>query len=117
RYRLEVPSVVATVPIGYADGVPRSLAAAGGEVLVGGRRRRLAGSVTMDQILVDCGPEHAGPDSEAGRGVAVGDDVVLLGAQGDEHVGAWEWAKLTGTISYEIVCGLSRRVPRIYHGA
>lgn len=117
RYRLEAPSVVATVPIGYADGVPRSLAAAEGEVLVGGRRRRLAGTVTMDQILVDCGPEHAGPDSEAGRGVAVGDDVVLLGAQGDEHVGAWEWAKLTGTISYEIVCGLSQRVPRIYLGA
>jgi alanine racemase len=109
RYRLEERSVVATVPIGYADGVPRSLAAAGGEVLIGGRRRRLAGTVTMDQILVDCGPP---PDG--GPGVAVGDDVVLLGAQGDEHVGAWEWADLTGTISYEIVCGLSQRVPRIY---
>ncbi len=110
RYRLEAPSVVATVPIGYADGVPRSLAAAGGEVLLGGRRRPLAGTVTMDQILVDCGPE-------AGAGVAVGDDVVLLGAQGDEHIGAWEWADLTGTISYEIVCGLSPRVPRIYLGS
>ncbi|MGI8750831.1 MAG: alanine racemase [Acidimicrobiales bacterium] len=112
RYRLEVPSVVATVPIGYADGVPRILAAAGGEVLLGGRRRPLAGTVTMDQILVDCGP-----DGQGGAGVAVGDDVVLLGAQGDEHIGAWEWANLTGTISYEIVCGLSQRVPRIYLGA
>jgi alanine racemase len=112
RYRLEERSVVATVPIGYADGVPRSLAAAGGEVLIGGRRRRLAGTVTMDQILVDCGPP---PDG--GLRVAVGDHVVLLGAQGDEHVGAWEWADLTGTISYEIVCGLSQRVPRIYRGA
>ncbi|MDQ2723956.1 MAG: alanine racemase [Actinomycetota bacterium] len=112
RYRLEVPSVVATVPIGYADGVPRSLAAAGGEVLLGGRRRPLAGTVTMDQILVDCGP-----DGQGGAGAAVGDDVVLLGAQGDEHIGAWEWANLTGTISYEIVCGLSQRVPRIYLGA
>lgn len=112
RYRLETPSVVATVPIGYADGVPRILAAAGGEVLIGGRRRRLAGTVTMDQILVDCGP-HA----TSGTGVAVGDDVVLLGEQGDGHIGAWEWAELTGTISYEIVCGLSQRVPRIYLGA
>ena len=109
RYRLEAPSVVATVPIGYADGVPRSLAAAGGEVLIGGRRRPLAGTVTMDQILVDCGPE-------AEPAIAAGDDVVLLGAQGDEHIDAWEWANLTGTISYEVVCGLSQRVPRIYVG-
>jgi len=110
RYRLDRPSVVATVPIGYADGVPRNLSAAGAEVLIGGRRRPLAGTVTMDQILVDCGPEPADPSDR----VAVGDDVVLLGAQGGEAIGAWEWAGRAGTISYEIVCGLSPRVPRHY---
>ena len=56
RYRLPGDSVVATVPLGYADGVPRRLSEVGGEVLIGGRRRPLAGTVTMDQVLVDCGP-------------------------------------------------------------
>ena len=65
---------MATVPLGYADGVPRRYFTAGGTVLVGGRRRPLAGMVTMDQIVVDCGPDEE---------VAVGDDVVLIGDQGD----------------------------------
>lgn len=97
-------STVATVPVGYADGVPWRLGASGGEVLIGGRRRPLAGAVTMDQILVDCG------DS----GVRPGDEVVLLGRQGAEQVTAWDWASLTGTIAYEILCGISSRVPRVY---
>jgi alanine racemase len=107
RYRLADRSLVATVPLGYADGVRRALSATGGEVLVGGRRRPIAGTVTMDQILVDCGP---------GSGVAVGDEVVLLGHQGDEIITAWEWAQRTGTIAYEVVCGVSGRVPRTYLG-
>ena len=105
RYRFERESSVATVPIGYADGVPRRLSEAGGSVLVGGRRRPIAGTVTMDQILVDCGDDTS---------VHPGDEVVLIGRQGDEVVGAWEWARLTGTIAYEIVCGISSRVPRIW---
>jgi len=105
RYRLERPSVVATVPIGYADGVPWRLGAAGGEVLIGGRRRPIAGSVTMDQITVDCGD-----DAE----VAPGDEVVLLGHQGGESVSAWEWARLVDTIAYEIVCRIGPRVRRTY---
>ena len=105
RYRLERDSVIATVPLGYADGVTRSLSATGGEVLVGGRRRPISGTVTMDQILVDCGP---------GSNVAEGDEVVLLGRQGDEEITAWEWAGRTGTIAYEVVCGISGRVPRRY---
>ena len=109
RYQVAEDSVVATVPLGYADGIPRSLSAAGGEVLIGGKRRRLAGTVTMDQVLVDCGPDAA---------VAIGDEVVLIGRQGDQTVGAWEWAAATGTISYEVVCGISGRVPRVYlHGS
>ncbi len=97
-------SVVATVPVGYADGVPRALFAGGCSVLVGGRRRPLAGTVTMDQIMVDCGEDSS---------VAPGDEVVLLGRQGDEEITADEWAGMLGTISYEILCGIGPRVPRI----
>ena len=105
RYRLERRSSVATVPVGYADGVPRRLGAAGGEVLVGGRRRPIAGTVTMDQLLVDCGDDAS---------VRPGDEVVLIGRQGDETITAWEWAERTGTIAYEIVCAISARVPRTW---
>jgi len=104
RYRLDRPATVATVPIGYADGVPRRLSEVGGEVLIGGRRHPIAGTVTMDQITVDCGDDL----------VAVGDEVVLIGGQGGETITAWEWADRLGTIAYEIVCGLSARVPRDY---
>jgi alanine racemase len=108
RYQAETETVIATIPLGYADGVTRSLSAAGGEVLIGGERRPLSGTVTMDQILVDCGP---------GSTVAAGDEVVLLGAQGDEVISAWEWAGRTGSIAYEVLCGISGRIPRIYTGA
>jgi alanine racemase len=96
-------SVVATVPLGYADGVPRALFAKGYCVLIGGRRRPLAGMVTMDQIVVDCGDDTS---------VRPGDEVVLLGRQGDEEITADEWADLLGTISYEVLCGIGPRVPR-----
>jgi alanine racemase len=112
RRPLPVDSVVATVPLGYADGVPRRLSSVGGEVLVGGRRRPLAGTVTMDQLMIDCGPA-GDPAADA---VQPGDEVVLLGGQGDERVGADEWAERLDTISYEIVCGISARVPRRYVG-
>ncbi len=105
HYRLSVSSVIATVPVGYGDGAPRRLSQVGGEVLIGGRRRPIAGSVTMDQILVDCGP---------GASVKAGDEVVLIGRQGDEEVTAWEWAERLGTIAYEVTCALSPRLPRIY---
>jgi len=105
HYRLSVSSVIATVPVGYGDGAPRRLSQVGGEVLIGGRRWPIAGSVTMDQILVDCGP---------GADVKAGDEVVLIGRQGDEEVTAWEWAERLGTIAYEVTCALSPRLPRIY---
>ncbi|GAC1540902.1 MAG: alanine racemase [Acidimicrobiales bacterium] len=104
RYRLDARATIATVPIGYADGVPRRLAETGGEVLIRGRRRPLAGTVTMDQITVDCGEDVVVP----------GEEVVLLGTQGAETITAWEWAERLGTIAYEIVCGISSRVPRDY---
>ena len=105
RRPLDRASTVATVPVGYADGVPWRLGVAGGEVLIGGRRRPLAGSVTMDQILVDCGDDE---------NVLPGDEVVLIGRQGTEHVTAWEWAERVGTIAYEILCGIGPRVPKVY---
>ncbi len=101
RHRFETDTVVATVPIGYADGVPRNLGLLGGEVLIGGRRWPIVGIVTMDQLMVACD-----------AGVHVGDEVVLIGAQGDESITATEWADRMGTINYEIVCGISERVPR-----
>ncbi len=108
---LGADSVVATVPLGYADGVPRALFEGGGEVLLGGRRRPLAGMVTMDQVLVDCGPSE-GP----GGAVAVGDEVTLLGADGAERIGAAEWAERTGTIAYEVLSRIGPRVPRVVEG-
>jgi alanine racemase len=106
RHRFAAPTTVATVPIGYADGVARRLSAAGGEVLIHGRRCRIVGVVTMDQLMVDVG--HVP--------VAVGDEVVLLGTQGDARVTADEWADLLGTIGYEVACGISKRVERRHHG-
>ncbi len=108
RHRFAHDTVVATVPIGYADGVPRRLGLAGAEVLVGGRRRPMVGVVTMDQLMVDCGDDDS---------VGVGDEVVLLGAQGGERIGAEEWADHLGTIAYEVVCGIGPRVPRVYREA
>ena len=102
---LPARSTVATAPIGYADGVPRRLFDEGADVLVRGRRRPLAGAVTMDQIVIDCGPPGSDP-------VAVGDEVVLLGRQADEEITADEWATRLGTISYEVLCGIGPRVPR-----
>ena len=102
-YELSGRADIATVPVGYADGVPRGLFAAGGELLVRGRRRALAGAVTMDQVLLDCGPDS---------GVRPGDEVVLIGSQGADEVTAAEWADRLGTISYEILCGIGPRVPR-----
>jgi alanine racemase len=102
HYLLERDSTVVTVPIGYADGMPRSLASGGGEVLIGGRRRPIAGTVTMDQIIVDVGDDA----------VEVGDEVVLIGPQGAAVITAAEWAERTGTLAYEILSRLGTRIPR-----
>ena len=101
-YVLERASTIATVPVGYDDGYPRT--ADGAEVLIGGVRRPVAGTITMDQILVDCG------DAE----VAPGDEVVLIGAQGDERITADELAERAGTIARAVATGIGTRVPREY---
>ncbi len=96
-------SRVAVVPLGYADGVTRRLGSEGGEVLIRGKRRRICGTVTMDQLIVDCGRDDVG----------VGERVVLIGSQGDEEITADEWARRLGTIPYEVLCGIGPRVPRV----
>jgi alanine racemase len=107
RHEFDRDAIVATIPIGYADGVPRRLSENGGEVLIGGRRRPIVGTITMDQLMVDCGDDE----------VRAGDDVVLIGQQdgpdGPVRIRAEDWADQLGTIGYEIVCGISGRVPRV----
>ena len=100
---LKQRSCIATLPIGYADGVLRSLWTSG-EVLIGGKRRAIAGVITMDQMMINCEADD----------VQVGDEAVLIGTQGDCHVTVNDWARQLGTIGYEIVCGISARVPRNY---
>jgi len=100
-------TTVATLPIGYADGLPRSLSNKG-EALLGGRRCRILGRVCMDLVMVD---------ASAVPGARLGQSAVLLGRQGQEQVTAREWAGLAGTIPYEILCGLSPRLPRELLGA
>jgi alanine racemase len=108
RFVTERPSLIATIPVGYGDGLGRRLTNAM-DVLVGGIRCPQVGSITMDQTLVDV---------TALRGeVALGDEVVLIGAQGGSRITAEEPARRLGTINYEIVTAISARVPRIAAGA
>ena len=105
RWTADRPTTLGTVPAGYADGVTRALSNRG-EVVVRGRRIPIAGTVCMDQFVVN------GGDGE----LAAGDDVCLIGRQGDAAVTADDWANWLDTINYEIVCGVGRRVPRVYVG-
>jgi alanine racemase len=97
---------IATVPIGYADGVRRALTN-NCDVLIGGRRYPLVGTVSMDNITVALGP--------VAGAVGVGDAVAIIGVDGRERQTAEEVARRIGTISYEILCGLTPRVSRVYH--
>lgn len=103
-YIAERPTCAALVPLGYADGYRRSLSGCGA-MLLGGRRATVLGRVCMDQTVI------AVPDGVA---VAVGDEVVAVGAQGADRIGMEELAALSGTIAYEIGTGISARVPRHY---
>ncbi len=105
RYTTERRTRLALVPLGYADGVPRS-ATNVGELLLAGRRRRISGTVCMDQFVVDVGDDE----------VAAGEEVVLFGPGDRGEPTAQDWAEATGTISYEIVTRIGARVPRRYVG-
>jgi alanine racemase len=104
-YVLEADSTLALVPLGYADGVPRN-ATNTAEVFVGGRRRRIAGTVCMDQFVLDVEDDP----------VRAGDDVVLFGPGDQGEPTAQDWAEALGTINYEIVTRIGVRVPRRYVG-
>ncbi len=95
---------VATIPFGYADGFPRALSNKG-SVLINSSRARVLGRVSMGQTVVDI--------SNAGS-VRMGDDVVVLGKNGDDEITAEEIASLAGSVNYEVVCNVSKRVPRFY---
>ncbi len=99
------PTWIGLVPAGYADGVPRILSGQA-DVLVRGRRRRVAATISMDQLTFVIGPECD---------VELGDAVTLIGCDGSEAVTAEEWARLAGTINYEVVTGLEPRPWRVDH--
>jgi alanine racemase len=103
-WRANRPSVIALVMCGYGDGLPRVLSNRG-SVIVRGRRVPIVGRVCMDMLMADVTDV---PD------VAEGDDVVIIGRQGEVEITAGEVADLCGTISYEVLCGISARVPRLY---
>jgi alanine racemase len=104
-YVTKAATTIATLPIGYGDGYPRNLSNLA-SVLVKGKRFKISGRVCMDQIMVDVG--HLP--------VKAGDEVALIGSQGKNKITVEELADLSGTIPYEIVCGLGSRIPRVYTG-
>ncbi len=102
RFVAQRETLLATIPIGYGDGYRRGLTN-NADVLIGGARYPLVGTVSMDNITVDLGPQ---------TDVHIGDEVVLIGDQGDDTIAAEELARRLDTINYEITCGLTPRVPR-----
>jgi alanine racemase len=94
---------IATVPVGYADGYMRTLTGRS-SVLIGNRKFPTAGTICMDQIMVDVGTHD----------VRVGDEAILIGRQRRERISAWDLATTIGTIPYEICTNISSRVPRIH---
>ena len=103
-FRAEHEMKIATVTIGYADGYSRLLSSKG-EILVHGKRCKITGRVCMDQLMIDISDV---PEAKAG------DIVTLIGKDGNDCITADELASIYGTIGYEVVCGISKRVPRIY---
>ena len=104
RYRTTAETTLALVPVGYADGIPRT--AAGAEVHLAGKRRAVAGRIAMDQFVVDCGDDQ----------VVAGDEVLIFGTGDRGEPTAADWAKADDTIAYEIVTRIGERVPRRYVG-
>jgi alanine racemase len=102
-WRAPADTWVGVLPLGYGDGVRRNLSN-NAEVLVRGRRYPLVGTVSMDNVTIDLGPE---------TDVEPGEEAVLIGSQGEEAILAEEVAARLGTINYEVTCGISARVPRV----
>ena len=102
KWKAPVDTWVGVIPLGYGDGVRRALSS-NADVLIRGRRHPLVGTVSMDNITVDLGPE---------TDVEPGDEAVLIGSQGEETIPAEEMARRLETINYEVTCAISPRVPR-----
>lgn len=102
-YTTQRQTTIVTLPIGYGDGYPRNLSNRA-EILIRGKRFRISGTICMDQITVDVG----------NLPIRLGEEAVLIGCQGKNRITAEELAGLSGTIPYEIVCGLGSRIPRLY---
>ncbi|MFM8015307.1 MAG: alanine racemase [Actinomycetota bacterium] len=107
RTVLSRDTTVATLPIGYADGIARRAWQTPARILVGGKPRRILGVVTMDQLMVDCEDDT----------VTIGDEAVIFGSQAEAAVRVEDWATALDTITYEVVCAISARVPRHYSEA
>jgi len=103
RFRAERPTTIAIVPAGYADGLDLRLAGRG-SVLIRGRRAPIVGSVNMDMLMADV----------TGLDVSPGDEVVIIGAQGEDRIDVREMAAQIGTIPYEILCRIGSRIERVY---
>ncbi|MDR2770787.1 MAG: alanine racemase [Clostridiales Family XIII bacterium] len=97
-------SLIATLALGYADGLPRFLTGKG-RVIVRGAYAPIVGAICMDQCMIDVTDVP---------GVSPGDEVILMGAQGDKRISAEEIGEKTGTVSYEILCGFGQRLPKVY---
>ncbi|SDO99273.1 alanine racemase [Nakamurella panacisegetis] len=104
RYRTTAETTLALVPVGYADGIPRT--AAGAQVFLAGSRRPIAGRIAMDQFVVDCGDDQVAP----------GDEVLIFGTGERGEPTAADWAGADATIGYEIVTRIGPRIPRRYVG-
>lgn len=104
-YITQRQSIIATLPVGYADGYSRLLSSKA-QVLIKGQRAPVVGRVCMDQCMVDV--------TDIDESVSIGDEAVLLGDDGSDRISAEEIAILMGTINYEVICGISKRVPRVY---
>jgi len=103
RYRAKEETRIATVPVGHGDGYRRSLSN-GGSVLIRGSRFPIAGTICMDQFMVDIGKKEA----------YVGDEAVLIGKQGKEEIPLWELSRLAGSVPHEMLCAFNDRLPRLY---
>jgi len=106
-FKTKAESVIATIPVGYADGYSRLLSNKA-KVLIGGMEAPVVGNITMDQFMVDI------TGIVKVKNVECGDEVVLIGRSGDKEILVEDIAELAGTINYEIVCMISDRIPRVY---
>jgi alanine racemase len=105
RWVTKMPTQIAVLPVGYADGIDRRFTN-NGEVLIGGKRYPMVGTVTMDYVMVDVGSEPVSP----------GDEVIIWGESPQGNIQVLEVAEKIGTIPYELTCGVSKRVQRVYLG-